>query len=281
MEGCVITAEGVKMPRIIYGTAWKRERTDTLVMQAVLAGFRGIDTACQPRHYEEALVGTALQQLEAGGIGRETLFVQTKFTPPEGQDPERTPYDRSAPIAEQIAQSFEASQRNLQTEYVDSLLLHSPLFPYKNLLSAWEALERIYDSGGARQLGISNCYDLEWLKRLYADARVKPAVVQNRFYADTGYDAELRAWCREHGVIYQSFWTLTANPHILADATLQELAQRHGKTPAQLLFGYLGQCGVVPLSGTTSERHMYEDLESFDTLLSPVETARITGLLSL
>ncbi len=279
MEGCVITAEGVKMPRIIYGTAWKRERTDALVMQAVLAGFRGIDTACQPRHYEEALVGAALQQLEAGGIGREALFVQTKFTPPEGQDPARTPYDRSAPIAEQIAQSFRVSQLNLQTEYVDSLLLHSPLFPYKNLLSAWEALERIYDSGGTRQLGISNCYDLEWLKRLYADARVKPAVVQNRFYADTGYDTELRAWCREHGVVYQSFWTLTANPHILADALLQELAQRHGKTPAQLLFGYLGQCGVVPLSGTTSERHMYEDLESFDTLLSPEEMARIGRLL--
>jgi diketogulonate reductase-like aldo/keto reductase len=279
MEDGVISTAGVKMPKILYGTAWKKERTDALVMQAVLAGFRGIDTACQPRHYEEPLVGLALQQLQAAGIGREALFLQTKFTPPEGQDPGRTPYDRNAPVAEQVAQSFEASQRNLQTEYVDSLVLHSPPFPYRNLLATWRAMEAIFEGGGARQLGISNCYDLGWLQRLCGDARIKPAVVQNHFCADSGYDAALRAWCREHGIIYQSFWTLTANPHILGSRTVLQLAQRYGKTPAQLFFGYLGRMGIVPLTGTTSERHMYEDLESFDTPLTPEETARIGRLL--
>jgi diketogulonate reductase-like aldo/keto reductase len=279
MEDGVISTAGVKIPKIHYGTAWKKERTDALVMQAVLAGFRGIDTACQPRHYEEPLVGLALQQLQAAGIGREELFLQTKFTPPDGQDPGRTPYDRGAAIADQVARSFEASQQNLQTEYVDSLVLHTPPFPYRNLLAAWRAMEVICESGGARQLGISNCYDLGWLRRLYRDAGIRPAVVQNRFCADSGYDVPLRAWCREHGVIYQSFWTLTANPHILGSRTLLELARRRGNTPEQLFFAYLRHAGMVPLTGTTSEGHMRQDLESLDIALSAEETGRIENLL--
>ena len=71
------TAAGVKMPWIIYGTAWKKERTADLVVKAVQAGFKGIDTACQPKHYDEQLVGEALQRLKGNGIKRETLFVQT------------------------------------------------------------------------------------------------------------------------------------------------------------------------------------------------------------
>lgn len=273
------TAAGVKMPKMLYGTAWKKERTDALVVEAVLAGFSGIDTACQPRHYEESLVGEALQQLSAGGIGRRDLFVQTKFTPIEGQDPNRTPYEKSAPPAMQVAQSFEVSQQNLQTDYVDSYLLHSPVMPYRRLLEVWKAMETVHASGGARQLGICNLYDLEWLKRLYADATVKPAVVQNRFYAESGYDAGLREWCTERGIVYQSFWTLTANPHLLESRTICLLAEKYGRTPAQILFGYLGRCGVVPLTGTTSSRHMKEDLASFDIALMQEELERIGGLL--
>ncbi|HEX5623570.1 MAG TPA: aldo/keto reductase, partial [Sulfuricurvum sp.] len=130
----ITTFENIKMPKLIYGTAWKKERTADLVVQAILSGFRGIDTACQPKHYDEALVGEALERLVQEGIGREELFVQTKFTPLAGQDPSRIPYDPNAPLEVQVAQSFEASKRNLRTKYVDSLVLHSPLFPYTNLL---------------------------------------------------------------------------------------------------------------------------------------------------
>ena len=69
----VITSAGVKMPRIIYGTAWKKDRTADLVVKAVLAGFRGIDTACQPKHYDEALVGAALNRLKDHGIERDAF----------------------------------------------------------------------------------------------------------------------------------------------------------------------------------------------------------------
>ena len=274
------TSTGVKMPRIIYGTAWKKERTADLVVKAIQAGFRGIDTACQPKHYNEPLVGTALQRLKDHGIEREALFLQTKFTPLAGQDPRQVPYEKNAPIELQIAQSFETSKNNLQTEYIDSLVLHSPMAPHALLMKAWNAMEKIQKTGGARQLGISNCYDTDVIRSLYTDADVKPAVVQNRFYQETGYDANLRLWCSKHEVIYQSFWTLTANPHILASNTVRTIACKYKKTEAQIFFRYLSHSGIVPLTGTTSEQHMREDLGIFDFELSLEDLKHVSLLLN-
>ena len=273
------TAAGVKMPWIIYGTAWKKERTADLVVKAIQAGFKEIDTACQPKHYDEQLVGVALQRLKGYGIKRETLFVQTKFTPLDGQDPRKVPYDKKAPIESQVTQSFEVSTQNLQTQYVDSLVLHSPMSPHSLLMKAWTAMEALQKAGGACQLGISNCYSTEVMQRLYDDANVKPAVVQNRFYQQTGYDRDLRNWCSNHGVIYQSFWTLTANPHILYSNSIKNIAQKHKKTEVQTFFRYLHQSGIVPLTGTSSEQHMKEDLNVFDFELSSDDLMDVKRLL--
>jgi len=274
------TSAGVKMPRIIYGTAWKKDRTADLVVKAIQTGFRGIDTACQPKHYNEPQIGTALQRLKDYGIEREDLFLQTKFTPLSGQDPRQVPYEKNAPVELQIAQSFETSKNNLQTEYVDSLVLHSPMAPHSLLMKAWNAMEKIQKTGGARQLGISNCYDTDVIRSLYADADVKPAIIQNRFYQETGYDADLRHWCSDHEVIYQSFWTLTANPHILASNTIRTIAWKYKKTEAQIFFRYLSLSGIVPLTGTTSEQHMREDLGIFDFELSPEYLYNVSLLLN-
>jgi diketogulonate reductase-like aldo/keto reductase len=268
------------MPWIIYGTAWKKDRTADLVVKAIQAGFRGIDTAGQPKHYNEPLVGEALHRLKNHGIEREALFLQTKFTPPSGQDPRQVPYDKNSPVELQVAQSFEASKKNLQTEYVDSLILHSPMAPHAFLMKVWNAMEKIQKTGGARQLGISNCYDTQVIRSLYADASVKPAVVQNRFYKETAYDADLRHWCSNHGVIYQSFWTLTANPHIIASNTVRTIAQKYKKTEVQIFFRYLSQSGIVPLTGTSSEQHMREDLSIFDFELSSEDLKNVSLLLN-
>lgn len=276
----ITTSAGVKMPRIIYGTAWKKDRTADLVEKAIQAGFRGIDTACQPKHYNEPLVGAALHRLKDHGIERKDLYLQTKFTPLSGQDLSQVPYDKDAPVELQVAQSFEASKKNLQTEYVDSLVLHSPMAPHALLMKVWKAMEKIQKAGGALQLGISNCYYTEVIKSLYADANVKPAVVQNRFYQETGYDADLRHWCSNHGVIYQSFWTLTANPHILASNIVRTIAQKYKKTEAQIFFRYLSQSGIVPLTGTSSEQHMREDLSIFDFELSAEDFKNVSFLLN-
>src|SRR5207248_8138648 len=98
----------------IYGTAWKKDATAELVRAALGAGFRAIDTANQPRHYQEPLVGEALAALAAAGVAREALFLQTKFTPINGQD-NRVPYDPQADPATQVRQSFESSLQHLKT----------------------------------------------------------------------------------------------------------------------------------------------------------------------
>lgn len=268
----------VAMPSLIYGTAWKKERTSELVLKAIKCGFRGIDTACQPKHYNEAGVGEALQKLGGEGIARKDLYIQTKFTPMQGQDPLNIPYDRKAPLSAQVAQSFEVSQKNLGISYVDGLLLHSPLDTLEQTLIAWQAMEQIHQQGGARRLGISNCYDLETLKQLYEAAKVKPTVIQNRFYKDTDYDQAIRKWGKEKKLVYQSFWTLTANPEILSSKQVQNAAHIYQKTPAQILFRVLVEIGIVPLTGTCSEQHMKEDLEIFQFDLPKSVIEEVTAL---
>jgi diketogulonate reductase-like aldo/keto reductase len=264
----VISTYSVRMPKIIYGTAWKKERTAALVEQAITLGFRGIDTACQPKHYDEAAVGAGLAACLTAGLARTDLYLQSKYTPADGQDPARMPYDPRASLASQVEQSFQTSLRNLRTGYLDCLVLHSPLANERQTMDVWRAMEAIFETGGAKQLGISNCYALAQLECLYRKARVKPAVVQNRFYAETGYDREIRGFCRQHQILYQSFWTLTANPRILAHDTVRALAAKYERTPAQVFFRYLTQIDIIPLTGTKSQAHMREDLAIFEFALT-------------
>jgi diketogulonate reductase-like aldo/keto reductase len=279
MGDSIKTAGTLRGPGIIYGTAWKKSDTERLVATAIEKGFRGVDTACQPKHYDEAGVGAGVIAGLGAGLARADLFLQTKFTPASGQGPQ-IPYDPKAPLSEQVEQSFSVSLRNLRTDYVDSLLLHSPLADAKQTMEVWQAMERLVDSGVVVQIGISNCYRLEQLVGLFKAARVKPAVVQNRFYAESGYDQSIRAFCRTQRIAYQSFWTLTANPHVLAHDTVTALASQYARSPAQVLFRYLTQIGVVPLTGTRSEVHMQEDLAIFDFELTGAERVAVDTLFS-
>lgn len=278
-EHFVTNAYGMHMPQLLYGTAWKQQRTAELVEQALRLGFRGIDTACQPKHYHEAGVGQGIAAWLKTGGQRQDLYLQSKFTPLGGQNPGRVPYDSAAPLDMQIGQSFAASLLNLQTDYLDGLILHSPLADTPLTLAAWQAMENLTATRGVRQLGISNCYDLQLFETLYHHASIKPAVLQNRFYADSGYDRELRAFCRQHGVVYQSFWTLTANRTVLAHATLQAIALQTGKSAEQIFFRYLTQRGIVPLTGTTSAQHMQQDLAIFKFVLTEADCRAIDNLL--
>jgi len=275
MDAFILSNRRIRIPRIIYGTAWKKADTARLVRLAIQTGFRGIDTACQPKHYDEAGVGTGVAASLGQGLSRAELYLQTKFTSLSGQDPDRIPYDRKATLSDQIAQSVKASLVNLQTDYLDCVLLHSPMPTMAQTQSAWRALEAFVDAGQVRQLGISNCYRQDDLEGLFEGARIKPAVVQNRFYADTNYDRDIRAYCDLRQIIYQSFWTLSANPQLLAHKTIIGPAAIHRRTPAQILFRYLTQIGVVPLTGTKSDAHMREDLSIFDFQLSNEELRAI------
>ncbi len=273
------TSYGVKLPWIIYGTAWKKEQTKDLVVEALKAGFKGIDTACQPKHYNESMVGEAITSFKEHGLKRDDIYIQTKFTPLAGQDTTSIPYDKNASIFDQVQQSFEKSKENLQTNYIDTLIMHSPVFPHSLFMEAWNAMENIYSKGGARQLGISNCYETKTLKRLYTDATVKPTVLQNRFYQESGYDEELRSFCSKSKILYQSFWTLTANGHILNSYLIKDIAKKYDKTKPQIFFRYLNQSGILPLTGTCSVQHMKEDLQVLEFELSKEELTAIDSIL--
>jgi len=264
-------------PKMIYGTAWKKEATTALVKQAIRAGFRSIDTACQPRHYREDLVGNAISELIAEGhIRRSELFIQTKYTPVGGQDPDTIPYDPTQPTVSQVTQSIDKSLDNLKTTYIDSVLLHSPLDSHNETMEAWKRLESYQQAGIIRYIGVSN-FDEQRFSMLYEAARVKPTFLQNRFYATTNYEFGLREYCSKRKVHFQSFWTLTGNPHILTDSTTKSIANSLHKTPAQIFLRFVLQEGIIPLTGTKT--HMEEDLEVLEFVLSEEHMKAIRQLL--
>ena len=270
------TYNNVDIPSFMYGTAWKKDATAQLVQLAVSSGFRAIDTANQLIHYQEALVGEALVALDNRGIKRETLFLQTKFTSVEGQD-HRTPYDASADIATQVGQSFESSLKHLHTDYVNSYVLHGPYSRAglgKADCEVWAAFEEIYKSGRTKMIGISNVTAGQ-LAQLCEQAEIKPMVVQNRCYAVLGWDQEVREICQANQIIYQGFSLLTANMDVLREPEILEMAKRLETGPQQVIFRFAMQIGMLPLTGTTSEQHMKDDLQVEGFELTPEETKRI------
>lgn len=243
-------------PPIIYGTAWKEEATENLVLTALKTGFRAIDTANQRKHYNETAVGNAIIK---SGIHRNKLFLQTKFTYVGGQD-HRVPYDPYADYATQVRQSFQSSLQHLQTNYIDSYLLHGPSIRI-GLASAdwqvWQEMEALHKEGKVAYLGISNI-NVDQLQQLYQRAAVKPTFVQNRCYAQLGWDKEIRQFCTQKSLIYQGFSLLTANAFVLSQ--VQHLAAKLHTTSTQIIFKFAMQIGILPLTGTTDPTHMKEDL---------------------
>jgi len=266
----------VSIPSFMYGTAWKKEATTALVLQAVEAGFTAIDTANQLIHYDEARVGEALLQLANQGITREKLFLQTKFTPVNGQD-HRLPYDAHASITTQVTQSFESSLAHLHTEYLDSYVLHGP-YSRRGLgpedWEVWAAIESLYDAGKTKMIGVSNV-SADQLTLLCAKAKHKPMMVQNRCYAAFGWDKDVREICRTHNLIYQGFSLLTANREVFSEPAIRAMAAKYQTGLAQIVFRYSQQIGMLTLTGTTNPQHMRDDIQCDRFTLSPDELAVI------
>jgi len=265
---------------LLYGTAWKKERTTALVSEAIAAGFRGIDTACQPKHYREDLVGDALHEaFQSGKLKREDVWIQTKYTSKNGQDLKSIPYNPTKPLPEQVADSVQVSRKNLKVEVIDSLVMHGPERDLPTTMVVWNAMEKQVNKGYVKHLGISNCYNFQFLKQLYEKATIKPLVVQNRFYEDSDYDKAIRKFCLDKDMIYQSFWTLTANPHIMKHNNFTSIANKHDLTKPQLMYKYLIDSGCQPLSGTTTHKEEAAGVMNLEFKLSEEDIAAITALL--
>jgi diketogulonate reductase-like aldo/keto reductase len=267
-------------PDFLYGTAWKEDRTAALTELAIRAGFRAIDTANQRRHYFEAGVGQGLASVyDAGIVTRAELFLQTKFTYQRGQD-HRLPYDPSAPLAEQVAQSMASSLEHLATDYVDSFVLHGPSSAFDwtdDDADIWAAMTKERDAGRTRLLGVSNV-SLDHLEQMMATHSEAPAFVQNRCFARVGWDRDIRQFCRERNILYQGFSLLTANPEVLRHPLIANLAARANATPAKIVFAFARSVGMLPLTGTSNAEHMQQDLASLKLSLSPEEVRKIESV---
>lgn len=175
------------------------------------------------------------------------------------------PYDPSATLETQVHTSVASSLKNLRLKndseegsYIDCLLLHSPLPTIEQTLQAWKILES-YVPDKIRSLGISNV-TLPILQAIHENSAVKPSVVQNRFYPQTRYDVPLRAFCAQHGIMYESFWTLTGNPRLLKSEPVAMLAKSAEVSSSVALYALVMDQGIVVLNGTTSAEHMVADL---------------------
>jgi diketogulonate reductase-like aldo/keto reductase len=268
------------VPAFLYGTAWKEDETRRLVRLALEAGFRGIDTANQRKHYHEAAVGQGIADAVAAGVvTRDALFIQTKFTHRAGQD-QRLPYDPKAPIATQVRQSCQSSLEHLAAQSLDSYVLHGPsvregLAPED--LEAWRAMEELHGEGLVHRLGVSNV-TRDQLALLCDQAKVRPTFVQNRCYARTGWDRATRALCAERGVVYQGFSLLTANQRELEGKPFRAIVARTKLTAAQAVFAFARRVGMLPLTGTTDAAHMREDLAVAPAAITDADVKTIESL---
>jgi diketogulonate reductase-like aldo/keto reductase len=268
------------IPQFLYGTAWKEERTAALTELAIRTGFRGIDTANQRRHYFEEGVGNGLQSAyRAGVVTRADLFLQTKFTYREGQD-HRLPYDPAASLSTQVSQSLAGSLENLNTDFVDSYLLHGPRSGYGWVDAddeVWAAMVKEREAGRTRFLGVSNV-SIRHLDRMVAIQNIVPDFVQNRCYASVGWDRDVRLFCQARRIAYQGFSLLTANANVVRHPLLINMAKHHGATPAQIVFRFAQSIGILALTGTSDAGHMKEDLAGSGLILTPDEVQAIENL---
>jgi diketogulonate reductase-like aldo/keto reductase len=190
------------------------------------------------------------------------------------------PYDSSQTLEKQIHTSIASSLKNFSFQgsgepYIDCLVLHSPLRTIEETFQAWKVFE-FYVPTKIRTLGISNT-TLDVLQDICTEMTIKPSVVQNRFYPATKWDVPLRSFCREEGIVFQTFWTLTGNPGLLKSNVVKEVAEAlksagiAGEKAVALYSLVLGLEGTSVLNGTTNAERMAGDLAGLRTVGTLIE----------
>lgn len=260
------------MGTIIYGAKSKGDETDKLVGQAINAGFRHIVTGGFHFEYNEPAVGIGWKE---SGVPRHELYLQTLFVAKgvnnygvQNCKVEGCPPSPDLSIEDQVHLSIKSSLHNLQTTYIDSVLLHNfraKLQTYEDTMAAWKVLESYVDRGIIRHLGIVSVHDRDFLTKLHNETRVKPSIIQNRFHSNRGYDVELRPLFKDFGMSNQLFWILTgsAGGKVRKNDIIAEIARRQGVSPQVLLYSFIIVClGATPLIGSKTLTHIEEDVTS-------------------
>jgi methylglyoxal/glyoxal reductase len=257
LSDTVKLANGVEMPRLGLGV-WKAkdgEEVQNAVKAAIQTGYRLIDTAAVYKNEEG--VGKAIKE---SGVSREDLFITTKvWNDDQGY--------------ESTLQAFEESRKKLGLEYIDLYLIHWPVKgKYKE---TWKALEKLYEDGLVKAIGVSN-FQVHHLKDLLSDAKVKPMVNQVEFHPYLT-QKELLAYCNEENIQLEA-WSPLMQGEVVRVDVIKELAEKYGKTPAQIVLRWDLQHGVVTIPKSVKEHRIQENADVFDFELSREDMDKLDAL---
>lgn len=247
---------GIKIPTLGFGTFMLVGKTcEEAVTAAIQAGYRMIDTA--EAYENEIAVGKGIA---TSGIDRKELFLVTKV---------------NYKSYENVRETVEQSLKNLQTDYIDLLLLH---WPFANYYNAWRELEKLYQEGKIRAIGISN-FEPAQLVDLIAYNNLVPAVnqIETNLYCQR---VEERKWLDKMNVAHMAYAPLGQGNRneMFAEPKVVALAEKYHKKPAQILLRFLIQKGIIVIPRSTKQEHIKENLDIFDFSLTNDEMTTLIEL---
>ncbi len=255
MDSTYTLNNGIKIPILGLGT-WDLNGDTAVkaVKWAVEAGYRLIDTA--QMYGNESAIGKAIKEVN---IDREDLFITSKVWE-SNFGPKST------------IRAFERSLEKLGLSYLDLYLIH---WPQNNRMEAWKTLEKIYEEGKVRAIGVSN-YTIRHLEELFEKSNLVPAVNQVEF-SPFLYQKELLSYCKKKDIRVEAYSPLTRTRKF-DNPILKEISTHHDKTPAQVLIRWGLQHGIVEIPKSSSKIHIIENSEVFDFELDDVEMAKLNDL---
>jgi len=257
-QPAVALNDGGIIPQLGFGVfKVPPEDTERVVLAALRVGYRHIDTA--QMYGNEAGVGLAIRH---SGIPRDEIFVTTKL------NNDKHGYDAAL-------MAFDGSLQRLKLSYIDLFLIHWPMPVHNDYVETWRALEAVRADGGARSIGVSN-FQPAHLTRLLAETATVPAVNQIELHPNFP-QAELRALHAQHDIATQA-WSPLARGALLDDETIAVIADRHVKTPAQVILRWHLQLGNIVIPKSVTPERISVNFRVFDFELSDDEMAAISGL---
>ncbi|MBB4689706.1 aldo/keto reductase [Amycolatopsis jiangsuensis] len=250
---------GVEMPQLGFGVFQvPDDETQAAVKAALEAGYRSIDTA--KVYGNEEGVGQALAE---SGIARDELFITTKlWNADQGYD--------------ETLRAFDASLGRLGLDQLDLYLIHWPLPQRDKYVATWKALEKLYEDGRVRAIGVSN-FQPTHLQRLLDEGSVAPVVNQIELHPYLNQE-ELRAFHAGHGIATEAWSPLAKGGDLLADDTVRQLATKHGRTPAQIVIRWHLQLGNVVIPKSVTPSRIAENLDVFGFTLADEDVAALSSL---
>lgn len=248
---------GIKMPILGYGVFQvAKEECERCVSGALKAGYRSLDTA--QSYFNEEEVGNAVKN---SGIKRKDIFITTKVWL------EHYGY-------EECKKSVNESLRKLDTDYIDLMLLHQPFSDY---YGSWRALEDLYDEGVLRAIGVSNFYP-DRLVDLASFARIKPMVNQIETHPHL-QQTEAKKWMDKYNIFHEAWAPFGEGRNgLLDEKVISEIAEKYGKTPAQVILRWHIQRNTIVIPKSTHYERMVENINVFDFSLSDDDMEKIAKL---